>query len=146
MLALFGQDLPPVLLEEHSSSDSDDDEGPRQCMSHEAMTKLNEMRVNNQLCDAAILTDQGDVFNVHRAIMCACSDYFRFATIFIKPSWHFKIFKIFQFPEHFSRRRWTKTNKKLSSSACRHQPWKWSLNLRIFVTSAASTKKMSLRC
>jgi BTB/POZ domain len=74
MLALLDENVP---LEEISSSESDEDELPRQCISHEAMIKLNEMRVNNQLCDAAIRTDRGDVFNVHRAIMCACSEYFK---------------------------------------------------------------------
>lgn len=76
MLSLLGFGLPPLPLEEIISSDSED-ESPRQCISHEAMTKLNEMRVNNQLCDAAIRTDSGNIFNVHRAIMCACSDYFK---------------------------------------------------------------------
>lgn len=77
MLALLSRQLPLLPLEEILSSDSDEDEMPKQCISHEAMIKLNEMRVNNQLCDAAIRIDSGEVFNVHRAIMCACSDYFR---------------------------------------------------------------------
>lgn len=58
-------------------SDSDDDESsPRQSISFGAMVKLNDMRVNNQLCDAAIHMDDGTVFNVHRAILGACSEYF----------------------------------------------------------------------
>jgi hypothetical protein len=73
MLALF-ESNPPIL--EIPSSDSED-ELPQQCISHEGMTKLNEMRANNQLCDAAIKIESGQVFNVHRAILCSCSDYFK---------------------------------------------------------------------
>ncbi|CRL02759.1 CLUMA_CG015753, isoform A, partial [Clunio marinus] len=61
--------------------DSDDEEPtPRQSISREAMCRLNEMRINNQLCDAKIITEDS-CFNVHRNIISACSDYFR--TLFI---------------------------------------------------------------
>lgn len=59
------------------SSDDEGDSTPRQSMSYEAMVQLNEMRVNNQLCDAAIHMKDGPTFNVHRAIMSACSEYFK---------------------------------------------------------------------
>lgn len=60
------------------SSDEDDDVTiPKQCMSREAMQKLYEMRLNNQLCDAKLSMEDGSIFNVHRAILCACSSYFR---------------------------------------------------------------------
>ncbi|XP_017064177.1 kelch-like protein 10 [Drosophila eugracilis] len=45
-------------------------------VSDEALNTLNELREANLLCDAQILV--GDqIFNVHRAIMCSCSSYFR---------------------------------------------------------------------
>lgn len=78
MLAIIPVNLP--LPKENPPSDDEDDAMPRQSMSHEAMVKLNEMRVNNQLCDASIEMDDGKIFNVHRAIMCACSEYFKFVT------------------------------------------------------------------
>lgn len=66
-----------LLPNEDTLSENEDDPTPRQSMSHEAMVKLNEMREQNQLCDAAIKMTDGTVFNVHRAIMCGCSDYFK---------------------------------------------------------------------
>lgn len=77
MLALLGRDFPQIPLLEIPSSESEEDEMPKQCISHEGMTKLNEMRVNNQLCDAAIKIESGEIFHIHRAIMCSCSDYFK---------------------------------------------------------------------
>lgn len=80
MLAImpnFTQVTAAVLDSGEWSSDSEDESSPRTSMSHEAMVKLNEMRVNNQLCDAVIELHTGEVFNVHRAILGACSDYFR---------------------------------------------------------------------
>ncbi|EDW55450.1 GM15044 [Drosophila sechellia] len=46
-------------------------------VSDEALNTLNELREQNLLCDAQISVGE-DVFNVHRAIMCSCSSYFRF--------------------------------------------------------------------
>lgn len=63
---------------DNESKESDDEESiPKQSMSLEAMQKLNDMRVNNLLCDASIKLGDGTVFNVHRAILSACSDYFK---------------------------------------------------------------------
>ncbi|XP_043662343.1 kelch-like protein 10 isoform X1 [Drosophila teissieri] len=45
-------------------------------VSDDALNTLNELREENLLCDAQISVG-GDVFNVHRAIMCSCSSYFR---------------------------------------------------------------------
>jgi hypothetical protein len=43
----------------------------------EAMRKLNEMRINNQLTDGILRSQDGAEFPVHRGIMCSCSPYFR---------------------------------------------------------------------
>uniref|UniRef100_A0A1I8PCH9 BTB domain-containing protein n=1 Tax=Stomoxys calcitrans TaxID=35570 RepID=A0A1I8PCH9_STOCA len=45
-------------------------------VSDEALETLNELRCSNSLCDAKISVPDGS-FNVHRAIMSACSSYFR---------------------------------------------------------------------
>lgn len=45
-------------------------------ISDQALSTLNELRRNNLLCDA-IITVADASFNVHRAIMSACSSYFR---------------------------------------------------------------------
>lgn len=74
MLALLGKNV-PISPEEIASED--EDALPQQCMSSEAMQKLFEMRLNNQLCDAMIRVDNERTYNIHRAIMCACSSYFR---------------------------------------------------------------------
>ncbi|KAJ8967473.1 hypothetical protein NQ314_002787 [Rhamnusium bicolor] len=47
------------------------------CMSIQAMQALFELKENNQLCDATIVLDDGAEIPVHRAILCACSSYFR---------------------------------------------------------------------
>ncbi|XP_016954296.1 kelch-like protein 10 [Drosophila biarmipes] len=45
-------------------------------VSDEAFNTLNELREANLLCDAQISVGE-EAFNVHRAIMCSCSSYFR---------------------------------------------------------------------
>ncbi|VEN43721.1 unnamed protein product [Callosobruchus maculatus] len=57
--------------------------GSGRCMSIQAMQALFELKENNQLCDATIVLDDGAEIPVHRAILCACSSYFRalFTTI-----------------------------------------------------------------
>jgi kelch-like protein 10 len=77
MLALRNNELP--YSSGGSTSEDDDDAGtmPHQCMSSEAMQKLFQMRLNNQLCDAIIRVDNDRSYNIHRAILCACSTYFR---------------------------------------------------------------------
>ncbi|CAH1154336.1 unnamed protein product [Phaedon cochleariae] len=51
--------------------------GSGRCMSIQAMQALFELKENNQLCDATIVLDDGAEIPVHRAILCACSSYFR---------------------------------------------------------------------
>jgi len=53
------------------------DLGSGRCMSIQAMQALFELKENNQLCDAIIILDDGSEIPVHRAILCACSAYFR---------------------------------------------------------------------
>ena len=45
-------------------------------MSIQACNVLNDLRKNGQLCDAVVRVEDGS-FPVHRAIMSACSPYFR---------------------------------------------------------------------
>lgn len=54
------------------------------CMSKHSMQNLYEMRANNMLCDGTITLDNDIVLNVHRPILCACSDYFKCVKIKIK--------------------------------------------------------------
>ncbi|XP_067009753.1 kelch-like protein 10 isoform X2 [Anabrus simplex] len=46
-------------------------------MSTQAMQSLYDLRQNNQLCDAILRLEDGGIFHVHRAILSACSTYFR---------------------------------------------------------------------
>lgn len=48
------------------------------CMSTQAMQSLYDFRQNNLLCDAVLRLEDGGVFPIHRAILSACSTYFRF--------------------------------------------------------------------
>lgn len=74
MLALLGNNENTFLSEE---SEDEDSNLPQQCISHNAMQNLFQMRLKNQLCDATIHVDDNKSFNIHRAILCACSTYFR---------------------------------------------------------------------
>ncbi|XP_047370255.1 kelch-like protein 10 isoform X3 [Vespa velutina] len=47
------------------------------CMSTQAMQSLYDFRQNNLLCDAVLRLEDGGVFPIHRAILSACSTYFR---------------------------------------------------------------------
>ncbi|PSN47135.1 Kelch-like protein 10 [Blattella germanica] len=47
------------------------------CMSTQAMQSLFDLREKNLLCDAVIRLEDGGFFSVHRAILSACSTYFR---------------------------------------------------------------------
>lgn len=67
------------LLPQLNENDSDDEEStPRESMSYAAMSQMNDLRIQNKLCDFDIELDDGKVFKVHQAILGACSDYFRF--------------------------------------------------------------------
>lgn len=55
--------------------------GGGRCISTHAMHSLYDLRQNNLLCDAVIRLEDGGVFPIHRAILSACSTYFRFALI-----------------------------------------------------------------
>ena len=46
-------------------------------MSMQAMQTLYDLRENNQLCDAIIVLDDGTEIPIHRALLCACSSYFK---------------------------------------------------------------------
>lgn len=66
-------------LEINSENEDDLDVPPQPSMSHEAMMKLYEMRLNNQHCDAVIHCLEDDkCFNIHRPILSACSLYFEY--------------------------------------------------------------------
>lgn len=80
MLSEFSNVFAIEDTDEISSDEEDDNEtAPSiQRMSSEAMIKLYEMRVNNQLCDGEICLDDKKTFQIHRAILCACSAYFRY--------------------------------------------------------------------
>ncbi|XP_070497155.1 kelch-like protein 10 [Chironomus tepperi] len=70
-------------------------------MSREAMFKLYQMRQNNQLCDGVIHTLVDDTyFNIHRAILCACSSYFN-ALFTTKLHQNENTFDIPEFPSNF---------------------------------------------
>ncbi|XP_015117543.1 kelch-like protein 10 [Diachasma alloeum] len=47
------------------------------CMSTQAMQSLYDLRQNNLFCDAVVHLEDGGVFSIHRAILSACSSYFR---------------------------------------------------------------------
>ncbi|XP_076181587.1 kelch-like protein 10 isoform X1 [Ptiloglossa arizonensis] len=47
------------------------------CMSTQAMQSLYDFRQNNLLCDAVLRLEDGGIFPIHRAILSACSPYFR---------------------------------------------------------------------
>lgn len=53
------------------------DGGFGRTMSIQAMEALYELREKNQLCDATIVLEDGTSYPVHRAILCACSTYFK---------------------------------------------------------------------
>lgn len=63
-------------------SDTPMELGSGRCMSIQAMQALFELKENNQLCDATIVLDDGSEIPVHRAILCACSAYFRYDFIY----------------------------------------------------------------
>lgn len=46
-------------------------------ISFQSMHALNELRHQKLLCDAIIRLEDGSVFSIHRALMSACSPYFR---------------------------------------------------------------------
>ncbi|KAK0161270.1 hypothetical protein PV327_009757 [Microctonus hyperodae] len=46
-------------------------------MSTQAMQSLYDLRQNNLFCDAILRLEDGGVFPIHRAILSACSNYFR---------------------------------------------------------------------
>ncbi|GJQ88726.1 hypothetical protein Trydic_g12730 [Trypoxylus dichotomus] len=67
-------------MSESEESDKSIVIGGTRRMSVQAMQSLYELQENNQLCDATIVLEDGTVVPVHRAILCACSTYFKFLT------------------------------------------------------------------
>lgn len=82
---LHGMNEGPMELMEVEMGDELDPHRPAQkpsakslspIVSDHALNVLNELREANLLCDAQISVGEQS-FNVHRAIMCSCSSYFR---------------------------------------------------------------------
>lgn len=82
---MHGMNEGPVELMEVEMGDELDPHSPAQkpsakslspIVSDHALNVLNELREANLLCDAQISVGEQS-FNVHRAIMCSCSSYFR---------------------------------------------------------------------
>ncbi|KAJ8865784.1 hypothetical protein PR048_033306 [Dryococelus australis] len=46
-------------------------------LSEEALEILHDLRTGNELCDAIVKLEDGESFSVHRAILSACSSFFR---------------------------------------------------------------------
>lgn len=69
-------------MEEPSCDAAKDNE--KSCFSQHTLIAQTEMRSGNVLCDACIKLDDGGSIYVHRVIMCAASDYFRYANISIR--------------------------------------------------------------
>ncbi|GJQ87318.1 hypothetical protein Trydic_g17366 [Trypoxylus dichotomus] len=64
-------------MSESEESDKSIVIGGTRRMSVQAMQSLYELQENNQLCDATIVLEDGTMVPVHRAILCACSTYFK---------------------------------------------------------------------
>lgn len=47
------------------------------CMSTQAMQSLYDLRENNLFCDAIVRLEDGGIFPIHRAILSACSTFFK---------------------------------------------------------------------
>ncbi|EDV99007.1 kelch-like protein 10 [Drosophila grimshawi] len=78
-------ELVPIQMMDADFQGDELDNGPAQKISSKSLTPivsdqalnvLNELRIANLLCDAQISVGEQS-FNVHRAIMCSCSSYFR---------------------------------------------------------------------
>lgn len=52
------------------------------CMSTQAMQSLYDLRQNKLFCDAVVHLEDGGIFSIHRAILSACSSYFKYVIIF----------------------------------------------------------------
>lgn len=65
-------------LKNSMMSDEPGVESACRCVSTQVLQSLYDLRQNNLLCDAVLRLDDGGVFPVHRAILSACSTYFRF--------------------------------------------------------------------
>lgn len=63
-------------LDPHSLAQKPSAKSLSPIVSDHALNVLNELREANLLCDAQISVGEQS-FNVHRAIMCSCSSYFR---------------------------------------------------------------------
>lgn len=67
-------------LDPHSLAQKPSAKSLSPIVSDHALNVLNELREANLLCDAQISVGEQS-FNVHRAIMCSCSSYFRWVMV-----------------------------------------------------------------
>lgn len=140
---LHGMNEGPMELLEVEMRDELDNHSPAQkpsakslstIVSDHALTVLNELREANLLCDAQISVGEQS-FNVHRAIMCSCSSYFRWVGTFSKsykfsPNSRLFLFPIFrpnpaQSPIHRlqlprGRQQWGESRRAHTRHQCVH--------------------------
>lgn len=74
-----GSELNPFCMDDDGcDTPKIDHHANKSCLSQHTLNAQTEMRSTNVLCDACIRLDDGGCIYVHRVIMCAASDYFRY--------------------------------------------------------------------
>lgn len=46
-------------------------------VSRHTLNGYNELRLNEKLCDASLILDNGEIYPIHRSLLSGSSDYFR---------------------------------------------------------------------